>query len=105
MWGTRKEPTALEHYQKITGYEVLGHGLKLLGNDSMHGWIGASPDGIVVTRPGKPIAPQFMGKGNGVLEIKCPHGRDPSTVRPGDHLRDYYYPQVKSLKGCITAAK
>lgn len=108
VWGTRKEPVALDHYQQATGYEVSSHGLKLLGNDSVHSWIGASPDGIVTPDPqsSRALAPQFVGKGNGVLEVKCPHGRDPSTAHPGEYLRDYYYAQVgasEKPKGTCTS--
>lgn len=46
-WGTRSEPFALEAYQKLTGRVVEGCMFKVKHDDAPHGWLGASPDGLV----------------------------------------------------------
>lgn len=45
--GTAKEGGALQQYQELSGHRVSPHGLKLLHDDPVHGWLGASPDGLI----------------------------------------------------------
>lgn len=88
------EDTALEDYKYFTSCDVAPHALKLLREDHVHSWIAGSPDGIIRNSSGASSSIP-TGKGDGMLEIKCPHGSHPSKVHPAALLQDYYYPQVK----------
>ncbi|GMH40774.1 hypothetical protein BSKO_08678 [Bryopsis sp. KO-2023] len=98
-WGSKMEPVALEDYKRFSGAKVEEHGLKLLGEDEAHQWLAASPDGIITPSESTPdlfgMGASMVGKG--ILEIKCPHGRNPFLVKPRKVLQEYYYPQVQGL--------
>ena len=47
VWGNRRESSALGRYQEITGLSVQSCSFKMLRDDEVHGWLGASPDGLV----------------------------------------------------------
>lgn len=47
QWGTRREPEALQLYEEITGQQVLPCMFRVRRSDDVHGWLGASPDGLV----------------------------------------------------------
>ncbi len=54
-WGTRQEDAALERYSGITGHAVEACRFRVLRDDDVHGWLGASPDGLIeglVATPG-----------------------------------------------------
>lgn len=46
-WGTQREETALGHYQQLTGHLVSACRFSVLRDDEVHGWLGASPDGLI----------------------------------------------------------
>eukprot|EP00887_Chlorella_sp_A99_P003016 scaffold9.g3016.t1 len=46
-WGTRAEPRALQAYQALTGQRVEGCMFSVKHEDAAHGWLGASPDGLI----------------------------------------------------------
>lgn len=92
-------------------------------DDPIHGWLGASPDGLIESlslnppasagaagsgggsspdgdagwqsvRPVRGAGP-LMGPGRGILEIKCPYNRgQPELAVPPPHAIWYYMPQV-----------
>ncbi len=47
QWGTRREPEALQLYEAITGQQVSPCMFRVRRADDVHGWLGASPDGLV----------------------------------------------------------
>lgn len=57
-WGNKFEPIAIKFYEFLVGESVYGIGLV---THAIHKWLGASPDGLILS-----------GK---LLEIKCPHNR------------------------------
>lgn len=86
-------------------------------DDPVHGWLGASPDGIIealsldtpaagaaAAAAGLPPgvwgsvaqgAGPLAGPGRGILEIKCPYNRgQPELAVPPKHATWYYMPQV-----------
>ena len=80
-------------------------------DDPPHGWLGASPDGLVESlqaqtagaeAPGgpPPLEPGLgsgvlAGPGPGILEIKCPYNKGrPELAVPPEHAIWYYMPQV-----------
>ena len=96
-------------------------------DDPVHGWLGASPDGIIESlaldpslspppqqqqqaqQGGLPLpARSFVvhgngpleGPGRGILEIKCPFNKgQPELAAPPQHATWYYMPQVGGLAG------
>ncbi|EFN59566.1 hypothetical protein CHLNCDRAFT_132898 [Chlorella variabilis] len=123
-WGTSAEPRALDAYQAATCQAVTSCMFQVKRDDAVHGWLGASPDGLIeslavepqagaspppgpagqpgaaaraataVARGGGPLA----GPGRGILEIKCPHNRgQPELAVPPQHATWYYMPQVQGL--------
>ena len=66
MWGQMHENVAFDAYIKETGNHVEKTGLHLFEC----GFLGSSPDGIIITPSGA----------KGVLEIKCPHKYRDVTV-------------------------
>jgi putative phage-type endonuclease len=46
-WGTRMEPEALQQYEALTGQRVESCMFRVKHDDPPHGWLGASPDGLV----------------------------------------------------------
>jgi len=46
-WGTESEPHALSTYERLTGHSVEGCMFKVKHDDAPHGWLGASPDGLI----------------------------------------------------------
>lgn len=46
-WGTSREDEALQRYTEITGHRVSNLSFKVLGEDGVTSWLGASPDGLV----------------------------------------------------------
>jgi hypothetical protein len=77
-------------------------------DDMAHGWLGASPDGLigglsVAQEGGQAPAPSrgmwgeglLAGQGPGILEVKCPFNKGrPETAVPPAHAIWYYMPQV-----------
>ncbi|KAL3163183.1 hypothetical protein ABBQ32_009589 [Trebouxia sp. C0010 RCD-2024] len=106
-WGTRQEEEALARYGEITGQMVEECGFKVLKDDGVHGWLGASPDGLLHPSgvpSSTPMAAMgsgagvIHGEGPGVLEIKCPFNKgDPNSAAPPKLAQWYYMPQVQGL--------
>jgi hypothetical protein len=46
-WGAAREAAALGRYEQITGQAVVGCRFHVLRPDDVHGWLGASPDGLI----------------------------------------------------------
>ena len=46
-WGTRQEASALTRYEQLTGHLVSACRFSVLRDDAVHGWLGASPDGLI----------------------------------------------------------
>ena len=46
-WGTQREDAALSRYQQLTGHLVSACRFSVLRDDVVHGWLGASPDGLI----------------------------------------------------------
>ena len=67
-WGTENEKIALEEYCKESGNSVQQAGLFIC---SEHGYLAASPDGIVVLK-GSPSR-------KGLVEVKCPYSATRKT--------------------------
>ncbi|KAL6770754.1 hypothetical protein ACKKBF_B32530 [Auxenochlorella protothecoides x Auxenochlorella symbiontica] len=85
-WGTGAEARALQSYQRNTGYVVQGCAFAVKADDAVHGWLGASPDGLVEAGAGPP----------GLLEIKCPFNKGaPEEAWPPQHAIWYYMPQIQ----------
>lgn len=106
-WGTRQEANALLRYGEITGHNIDKCSFKMARDDEVHGWLGASPDGLVqslgleafqgaaVLGMGSGVV---AGEGPGVLEIKCPFNKgDPNRAAPPKMAQWYYMPQVQGL--------
>ncbi|EIE24389.1 restriction endonuclease-like protein [Coccomyxa subellipsoidea C-169] len=93
-WGTRQEASALARYEQLTGHLVGACRFSVLRDDAVHGWLGASPDGLIdslAVTPGQTLGP-------GVLEIKCPFNRGrPTSAAPPKQPPWYYMPQVQGL--------
>ncbi|KAK9817240.1 hypothetical protein WJX72_011650 [[Myrmecia] bisecta] len=112
-WGTNSEELALGHYGAITGHSVQSCRFQVLRDDDVHGWLGASPDGLIEGLVASPAAPspvlapaismpkldeRFEGQGQGVLEIKCPFNRgNPASGTPWATAQWYYMPQAQGL--------
>ncbi|KAK9819245.1 hypothetical protein WJX81_006301 [Elliptochloris bilobata] len=108
-WGTVQEDTALQRYGELTGQRVEGCRFRVLRDDDVHGWLGASPDGLIdgllaqpsTGDPGAALgsgARVLAGAGAGVLEIKCPYNRGkPLAATPPRTPAWYYMPQVQGL--------
>lgn len=105
-WGTRSEPLALSAYEQLAGNSVDGCMFKLKHNDAPHGWLGASPDGLIgslgVHHPsGQPVeadAAAAAALGPGILEIKCPYNKGrPDLAVPPERAIWYYMPQLQGL--------
>lgn len=61
-WGAAHEAEALEQYTAVTGHAVQACRFRVLREDDVHGWLGASPDGLVdglLASPGSIPAPPF----------------------------------------------
>ncbi|WOL01335.1 hypothetical protein Cni_G10051 [Canna indica] len=83
-WGVFNEPAAIERYKSITGREVsfLGFAIHMEAN---HGWLGASPDGLLGWHPD-----------GGILEVKCPYNKGkPELALPWKIMPYYYMPQLQ----------
>lgn len=46
-WGASREVEGLERYKAVTGHAVQACRFRVLREDDAHGWLGASPDGLV----------------------------------------------------------
>jgi hypothetical protein len=46
-WGTLQEAAALARYAALTGHRVAACRFAVLRDDPVHGWLGASPDGLI----------------------------------------------------------
>ena len=46
-WGTTQEASALTRYEQLTGHLVSACRFSVLRDDAVHGWLGASPDGLI----------------------------------------------------------
>ncbi|KAI7843281.1 hypothetical protein COHA_003113 [Chlorella ohadii] len=46
-WGTAAEPRALATYQAVTGQRIASCMFQVKHDDPVHGWLGASPDGLI----------------------------------------------------------
>lgn len=105
-YGTHSEPLAMAAYQGLAPHEQLtALGLRVWRDDEVHGWLAASPDGLITVGTANGAAglsaaeadwlrQQAGVSGEGVLEIKCPHkalkGKLPAP-------QEYYMPQVQML--------
>ncbi|KAK9840347.1 hypothetical protein WJX74_007980 [Apatococcus lobatus] len=108
-WGTKREAPALAHYKELTGHAVESCSFKVLREDDVHGWLGASPDGLVDGRidqsesaseglQASGAQDRMHGNGPGVLEIKCPWNRgNTALAKPYEQAPFYYMPQVQGL--------
>jgi uracil-DNA glycosylase len=101
-WGTEAEPRALAAYEAATGQRVGACMFQVKRDDAPHGWLGASPDGLIgglsIADPGAPGAGPVQGAGAGVLEIKCPYNKGrPELAVPPRQAIWYYMPQVQGL--------
>ncbi|BDA42985.1 hypothetical protein COCOBI_03-8780 [Coccomyxa sp. Obi] len=101
-WGTQREAAALARYEQLTGHLVSACRFSVLRDDVVHGWLGASPDGLIDSLAVTPGAGQqgvmAGGSGPGVLEIKCPFNRGrPTAAAPPKQPPWYYMPQVQGL--------
>lgn len=59
-WGTRQEASALTRYEQLTGHLVSACRFSVLRDDAVHGWLGASPDGLIdslAVTPGQCLPP------------------------------------------------
>ncbi|KAL0042026.1 hypothetical protein WJX77_001122 [Trebouxia sp. C0004] len=107
QWGTRQEADALLRYGEITGHSIDMCSFKMVRDDEVHGWLGASPDGLVqslgleASQGGAVLgmgSGVIAGEGPGVLEIKCPFNKgDPNRAAPPKMAQWYYMPQVQGL--------
>ena len=99
---------------------LLGHSAAAVKHDDpAHGWLGASPDGLIEslsldgTASGTAAGAEagaaqragpLAGAGRGILEIKCPFNRGaPQLAVPPPHAIWYYMPQVASRGGAASA--
>jgi putative phage-type endonuclease len=107
-WGTRSEAPALHDYQALTGRSVEACMFKVKHDDPPHGWLGASPDGLIgglgvpepEPRSSHATIPDVRGgkEGAGILEIKCPFNKGrPEEAAPPEHAIWYYIPQLQGL--------
>ena len=122
-WGTRMEPEALSTYEALTGQRVESCMFRVKHDDPPHGWLGASPDGLVQgleirttssttentnssTGGSNLILPNntssssssSLGQGPGILEIKCPYNKGrPDLAVPPRQAIWYYMPQLQGL--------
>ena len=96
-YGTAAEPAAAAAYEAATGLAIGECRFEVLLDDDAHGWLGASPDGLLTVggagdggEGGPPVS--------AVLEIKCPFNRgSPATATPWPAPPGYYMPQVQGL--------
>jgi hypothetical protein len=52
-YGTNSEPLAMRSYQGLVPHEQLSAlGLRVWGDDDVHGWLAASPDGLISLQAG-----------------------------------------------------
>jgi putative phage-type endonuclease len=111
-WGVAAEERALAAYAASTGQAVEACMFRAKRDDAPHGWLGASPDGLIdilgVDGAGAgaaPITPApfrgagvLSGAGPGVLEVKCPFNKGaPEKAVPPSRAIWYYMPQVQGL--------
>lgn len=120
-WGTRMEPHALSTFEELTGQRVESCMFRVKHDDPPHGWLGASPDGLIqglsirgsnshrapTTPPSQQLsypptlstAPTtVLGPGPGILEIKCPFNKGrPELAVPPARAIWYYMPQMQGL--------
>jgi putative phage-type endonuclease len=119
-WGTRMEPEALQQYEALTGQRVESCMFRVKHDDPPHGWLGASPDGLVQgleitstttmmtnnstninntsTNIITPSSTGSLGQGPGILEIKCPYNKGhPELAVPPQRAIWYYMPQLQGL--------
>jgi putative phage-type endonuclease len=109
-WGVAAEERALATYAASTGQAVEACMFRAKRDDAPHGWLGASPDGLIdllgVEGAGAaPVTPAayrgagvLSGPGPGVLEVKCPFNKGvPEEAVPPSRAIWYYMPQVQGL--------
>jgi putative phage-type endonuclease len=108
-WGTRMEPEALQQYESLTGQRVESCMFRVKHDDPPHGWLGASPDGLVQgleisntlilpTTNNNTNGRSSLGQGPGILEIKCPYNKGhPELAVPPQRAIWYYMPQLQGL--------
>lgn len=60
QWGTQNEGNAFGAYQNVTGHGVEKLGIGIMGSHAAESWIGASPDGLITTRPQSNRKPHFQ---------------------------------------------
>ncbi|KAG7666608.1 hypothetical protein NADE_003593 [Nannochloris sp. 'desiccata'] len=121
-WGTRMEPEALQQYEALTGQRVESCMFRVKHDDPPHGWLGASPDGLVqgleifdagstnssgttssrglIVNGGVSTSSSIssLGQGPGILEIKCPYNKGhPEVAVPPQRAIWYYMPQLQGL--------
>ena len=56
---------ALARYEALTGHAVSGCRFRVLRDDCAHGWLGASPDGLIdglTATPGQPLSPKCLSR-------------------------------------------
>ena len=101
QWGTRAEPRALAAYEALTGGAVEGCMFRVKHDDAPHGWLGASPDGLIASfevDSAAAAAPRPAVHGPGILEIKCPYNKGrPDLAEPPSRAIWYYMPQLQGL--------
>lgn len=93
QWGTNQEAGAIERYKQITGNVVEHMAFKIYKEgDDLHGWLGASPDGLIDANVSKSYTQ------GGILEVKCPHNKgNPEKGVPWQSVPYYYMPQAQGL--------
>ena len=107
-WGTRMEPQALSTYESLTGQQVESCMFRVKHDDPPHGWLGASPDGLVqglgilntttTASTTSSSSSSVLGLGPGILEIKCPYNKGrPEEAVPPHRAIWYYMPQLQGL--------
>lgn len=115
-YGTHHEDEALADYSRLVPpHAIAEHGFSVWRGDPAHGWLGASPDGLLSTREGHqhhdhnphdhppPAAVAdddawwLAAPGEGVLEIKCPYKCSPLGRNLKPKPNEYYMHQVQAL--------
>jgi len=128
-WGTRMEPKALQQYEALTGQRVESCMFRVKHDDPPHGWLGASPDGLVqglevfntssnstsstssstTTAAGGGLilnndvvssdSTSSLGQGPGILEIKCPYNKGRPELAVPPQQAIWYY--MPQLQGLM----
>ena len=88
IWGTRFEPIAKDIYSKLFNLKVID---TTLVPHSTVDFLGASPDGILITED---LTDNYYGK---LVEFKCPISRDFTNETP---VPDSYYHQMQLQMEC-----